>query len=79
MKETMIMGKMEKDEREMICDEGMTMRKEQMTGQTPWKCVGNVQALQPPFDKFHPIMAWIVFKRSRPFQRTEITLFFFSL
>lgn len=40
------MGKMEKDEREMICDEGMTMRKEQMTGQTPWKCVGNVQALQ---------------------------------
>ena len=29
------MGKMEKDEREMICDEGMTMRKEQMTGQTP--------------------------------------------
>lgn len=32
MKETMIMGKMEKDEREMICDEGMTMRKEQMTG-----------------------------------------------
>ena len=46
MKETMIMGKMEKDEREMICDEGMTMRKEQMTGQTPWKCVGNVQALQ---------------------------------
>ena len=40
------MGKMEKDEREMICDDGMKIGKEQMTERTPWKCVGNIQNLQ---------------------------------